>query len=968
MPMNTMCVRAVVGTLVGAAAALFLAPSAHAQPIVPLGAGEYYASTPAGFEVPSDNTGAPVSPRVTASFVGPPPTNTWWSSLIWQRYPGNAFGEIMHPNPLAMKAQAVGLEVSAPRTPSTTSTDYFYSFTRAFTISVPGLNAPAVRVAAAGDWTVTAEWASPGRSLRATFGRGLPYVYADITGPSASVAFNAAGSPQVWSNSGNVVGVTIAGTPYGLFAPAGATWSIASNTATSTLAGRTYFAVAALPDAQPATLALFAQHAFAFVTDTRVAWAYSPSTSTADATYTFITQAREGTQTTPIVAAYRHQWLNSTQPFTTYTYPSARGVMKVAVANQVSARYPFRGVVPKLPNVGAIPTPTLFNLVNTENQAQNLGLANDTYGAGRGYGKIAQLLHIAHDAGHTAARDRFLSFLRDELGEWLTVGPYGTGPNRSAYQPIEAESFNTAQGVSTGPAPTGQAVIEFSSGDWIKYSNVDFSNAVPNRLLLQYASTSGGSGSFEVRLNSLTGPVIAGGGVGGTGGQWQEIPLGMSPGAAQISGVHDVYFTLSTPYPGELCRIDSFRFDRAGSPPDRFFAFNPAWSTLIGYPASYGSAGELNDHHFHYGYFIYAAAAVAQFDPAWASSSQFGPMINLLIRDAANPNRADTTYPFLRNFDVYAGHSQASGHAGFGAGNNQESSSEAINFATALILWGAATNDTATRDLGIYLYACESAAIIQYWFDPDNAVFPAAAPKKIAGIVWDSGAAWGTWFSGEPEHIHGINFLPITTGSLHLGARPDAILKSYNTMTAARGGPPVLWQFTLWNALAMADPAQALALLNANPGYTPDGPDSKAVMEQWIRTLNAVGVVDPAVSADSPHTAVFTKAGVRTYWAWNPTASPLTVRFTDGRAICVQPGATISVAASQTTGPCACPADFNASGSATVQDIFDFLAAYFAGCTAPGPAPCVASADINASGALTVQDIFDFLAAYFLGC
>jgi hypothetical protein len=57
--------------------------------------------------------------------------------------------------------------------------------------------------------------------------------------------------------------------------------------------------------------------------------------------------------------------------------------------------------------------------------------------------------------------------------------------------------------------------------------------------------------------------------------------------------------------------------------------------------------------------------------------------------------------------------------------------------------------------------------------------------------------------------------------------------------------------------------------------------------------------------------------------------------------------------------PPPCPADFNHSGSVTVQDIFDFLAAYFA---------ADLTADFNASGQVTVQDIFDFLAAYFAGC
>jgi hypothetical protein len=54
-----------------------------------------------------------------------------------------------------------------------------------------------------------------------------------------------------------------------------------------------------------------------------------------------------------------------------------------------------------------------------------------------------------------------------------------------------------------------------------------------------------------------------------------------------------------------------------------------------------------------------------------------------------------------------------------------------------------------------------------------------------------------------------------------------------------------------------------------------------------------------------------------------------------------------------------CPADFNNSGVLEVQDIFDFLNAWFAGNL---------SADFNNSGVLEVQDIFDFLNAWFAGC
>lgn len=54
-----------------------------------------------------------------------------------------------------------------------------------------------------------------------------------------------------------------------------------------------------------------------------------------------------------------------------------------------------------------------------------------------------------------------------------------------------------------------------------------------------------------------------------------------------------------------------------------------------------------------------------------------------------------------------------------------------------------------------------------------------------------------------------------------------------------------------------------------------------------------------------------------------------------------------------------CLADFNGVGGATVQDLFDFLDAWFDGLPA---------ADFNGVGGVTVQDLFDFLDAWFVGC
>ncbi len=54
-----------------------------------------------------------------------------------------------------------------------------------------------------------------------------------------------------------------------------------------------------------------------------------------------------------------------------------------------------------------------------------------------------------------------------------------------------------------------------------------------------------------------------------------------------------------------------------------------------------------------------------------------------------------------------------------------------------------------------------------------------------------------------------------------------------------------------------------------------------------------------------------------------------------------------------------CPADFDQSGAADVQDIFTFLGAWFS---------ADPHTDINLSGSIDIQDIFDFLAVWFAGC
>ncbi|MFD6129201.1 glycosyl hydrolase [Streptomyces diastaticus] len=324
------------------------------------------------------------------------------------------------------------------------------------------------------------------------------------------------------------------------------------------------------------------------------------------------------------------------------------------------------------------------------------------------------------------------------------------------------------------------------------------------------------------------------------------------------------------------------------------FSYDKDWKTLTGHPASYGSDSELNDHHFHYGYYVYAAAIVAQYDPSWAEGSAWGGMVKELIRDTANPSRSDSAFPFLRGFDVYAGHSWASGHQGFAAGNNQESSSESTNLSAALVLWGSATGDARLRDLGSYLLATEGEAIAQYWFDADEEVFPSSFGHDTVGMVWGSGGAYSTWWTANPEEIHGINVLPVTAGgSLHLGGHKEAIRRNIAEMERENGGPAVEWRDILWEFESLADPAAAKAKWDAgHAGYTPEEGESKAHTYQWLTTLDALGAPDPSVTGDLPTSAVFAKGGDRTYVAHNHGSTERTVTFSDGHELTVPPRST----------------------------------------------------------------------------
>ncbi|MBM4033849.1 MAG: glycoside hydrolase family 81 [Planctomycetes bacterium] len=357
--------------------------------------------------------------------------------------------------------------------------------------------------------------------------------------------------------------------------------------------------------------------------------------------------------------------------------------------------------------------------------------------------------------------------------------------------------------------------------------------------------------------------------------------------------------------------------DAQGKPKSKgLFAYNRTWGTLIGYPASYGSDDQLNDHHFHYGYFLRAAAELARRDPNWAAGLEehrrdaraatspsdggtgilpvaWGGMLRLIIRDIASPNRDDSMFPFLRSFDCYAGHSWASGHARFGDGNNQESSSEAMNAWTALILLGEAVGDAKLRDLGIWLYSTELEAINAYWFDVTGTIRPKEYPSPVLTMLWGGKGVRETWFSNKPEIVYGINWLPFHGGSLYLGLHPEYVKRCYDGLAAVKGGKPFEdWADLVLMYRALGDAPDALRQLDARGGKLPiEAGNSRANLVHWLHALAALGQVDRTVTADYPLYAVFRSGKGRAYVVYNAGATPRPIRFSDGTVLSAAPRA-----------------------------------------------------------------------------
>nr|WP_241744384.1 glycosyl hydrolase [Cellulosimicrobium arenosum] len=242
----------------------------------------------------------------------------------------------------------------------------------------------------------------------------------------------------------------------------------------------------------------------------------------------------------------------------------------------------------------------------------------------------------------------------------------------------------------------------------------------------------------------------------------------------------------------------------------RCFVYDPAVRGVVGKTPSFGS-DEFNDHHFHYGYFLYAAGILAADDPGLAAD--LAPVLDLLAADVAAGAGSDD-FPALRVFDAYAGHSWAAGYSPFADGNNQESASEAVSAWNGLALWAAASGDDELETQARWLLGAEAASAREYWtdFDTDDPAVDGFS-HSVTSLVWGGKRDWATWFSAEPSAMLGILVLPTQPVAQYLAGDPERIRAN---LDEALGGPredPASWdvmfgdQLLMYSSLAGPDDA-----------------------------------------------------------------------------------------------------------------------------------------------------------------
>ena len=330
-------------------------------------------------------------------------------------------------------------------------------------------------------------------------------------------------------------------------------------------------------------------------------------------------------------------------------------------------------------------------------------------------------------------------------------------------------------------------------------------------------------------------------------------------------------------------------FTYTGDSDDRFLYYNSTWNALYSNRSDFGVNNRLTDHHFTFGYLAYASAVLSMFDTSFLD--EYSDIMLLLVKDYANYDRNDKTFPYLRTFDSYSGHSWSDGFGNAGDGNNQESSGEALNSWVGAYLTGLIMGNSELVDASIYGYVSELYSVKQYWFDYDednwyNNNIPAETNIHALAMIWGAKNEYQTWFGPSPEFIYGIQWLP--TGeyltSYALGSNEQNMLgKIYNSFKTMRGGEPLTWFSNMWAIESLTKNNTAKNKFDATKILNDDYPNELIGSYWMIEAMSFLGNHSDTdymrIESNVASSVYVNSNGVKIAMVWNASKSSKTVSF-----------------------------------------------------------------------------------------
>ena len=246
-------------------------------------------------------------------------------------------------------------------------------------------------------------------------------------------------------------------------------------------------------------------------------------------------------------------------------------------------------------------------------------------------------------------------------------------------------------------------------------------------------------------------------------------------------------------------------------------------------------------HHFHYGYFLYAAAVIGYLDPSWLSQDTNKAWVNTLARDFAN-SVSDSYFPFSRSFDWYMGHSWAMGLFQSADGKDEESSSEDTMASFGIKMWGKIVGDKNMEARGNLMLAIQARSLQHYFlYTSENTVEPAEfIGNKVSGVVFENKIDHTTYFGPYPEMIEGIHMLPLMPMST-LIRTPTFVQQEWDAYSFTTYASTLQsgWRGILMANLAIVDPVTSYNFFSNASGDFNFGMLDSGASQTWYLAWSA---------------------------------------------------------------------------------------------------------------------------------